>query len=156
MLNFVLKTHVYVTLFLYSNFYEIINSHCYKWFYRNNVVYLHRNSPVFLIFFVIWGGFFMDIDHILLFMTKYKLFTLKKWIKITKFLYKKRQAEFYIFHSPEFYIALIVLSFFHELFFWILLGSTIHLILDIFSHYHYHKNFRFLLIWSFIYQISKK
>lgn len=141
----------YIQIFMKSSTHIAINGSI------GTMLYIYTEiPPIFLIFFVIWGGFFMDIDHILLFMTKYKLFTLKKWIKITKFLYKKRQAEFYIFHSPEFYIALIVLSFFHELFFWILLGSTIHLILDIFSHYHYHKNFRFLLIWSFIYQISKK
>lgn len=120
------------------------------------MLYSYTEIPsILLIFFVFWGGLLMDVDHILLFMTKYKIFTLKKWVEITRNLYKKRQAEFYIFHSPEFHIILLVLSFFHELFLWILLGSAIHIMLDVLSHYHYHKNFRFLLVWSLLYHITK-
>ncbi len=140
----------YIQIFMRSSTHIITNSSI------GTLLYIYTEiTPILLILFVIWGGLLMDIDHIVLFMTKYKLFTLKKWIEITRTLYKKRQAELYIFHSPEFHIVLIVLSFFHELFLWILLGSAIHIMLDILSHYHYHKNFRFLLVWSLFYHITR-
>ena len=106
--------------------------------------------------FTIWSGFLIDIDHPFLFMAKYKIYKVKKWIKIGNFLGKKQQAELYIFHSPEVNIMILLAGLFYPIFFWIFLGGMLHIFLDIIAHYFYHKNFLFLKKWSILYNLRRK
>lgn len=108
-----------------------------------------------LVAFIAWGGIIIDVDHPILYFSKYNTLKIKDWVKIQKSLAKKLQAELYFFHSPEINLTLMILGVFYPFFLWIFLSSLIHITLDIISHYAYHKNFKFLRKWSIIYNIIK-
>lgn len=102
--------------------------------------------------FIIWGTF-LDIDHLFYLALKYKSLNIKKWLKPWKKLRKNMQAKLYVFHSPEFNLALIILCFVNKFFLIVLLASLIHIILDIIEHYLYHRNFTWIKNWSIIYNL---
>ena len=110
------------------------------------------NNSFLLIFFI--AGLLMDIDHLIFFAVKTKSFSLKKWSALGNKMRKKMQPGFYVFHSPEFCLIIMILSFFHVYFLIILINYIIHISIDITEHYTYHKNFRFIKTWSVIYQLN--
>jgi len=119
-----------------------------------SVLYFAVNiNPIFPFVFTFWGGFLIDIDHLFLFIVKYKTCRIKRWIEIGNRLGDKQQAELYIFHSPEVNLVLAISSFFSQYLFWIFIGGLVHIALDIISHYSYHKNFLFLRQWSIVYRL---
>jgi hypothetical protein len=104
--------------------------------------------------FIAWSVL-MDIDHIFLFIFKYKTLSYKKMLEIRRDLTGKMQAELYIFHSPEINIILLILSFFNQLTLVIFLSNIVHISLDIIEHYRYHKNFKWVKRWSIVHSIIK-
>ena len=112
----------------------------------------------YLILFIL-SSLLIDSDHLLLFTFKHKTLNPKKWWEIGMIYHNKSQTNFYIFHSPEFNILLIILSFYHYFFLVILLSNLIHLTLDVINHYKKQKSFRVFKEWSIInalIQLSKK
>ena len=107
-----------------------------------------------VLIFVIAGGILIDIDHLLFFMFKHKSINPKRWVLIGKKMRGKMQPGLYIFHSPEFNILLLSLSFFSEIVLIIFLSNLIHVILDIVEHYKYHGNFLWMKSWSIIYSLT--
>jgi len=106
-----------------------------------------------LIIFIIAGAA-IDIDHLLFFIFKYKEINPKNWIVIGKEYRNKMQPGLYVFHSPEFNIILLLFSFINEIILIILISNLIHISLDIFEHYHYHKNLSWIKKWSVVYSLK--
>lgn len=99
------------------------------------------NFSLFLGFIVFLSSIFIDLDHVLIYFIKTKnlnpvkfydwsMNKRKTWACVP---FEKRgnfRTPHFIFHGLEFLILLIILSFLHSFFFWILLGVLFHLILD--------------------------
>lgn len=90
----------------------------------------------------------IDFDHYLYYFFTRKTLNLKtafNWFsqksKALKKLSKQEKAEYQypimIFHGIEFWLLLILLSFLNDLFFFILLGIAIHIILDFIEIFYY-------------------
>ena len=103
---------------------------------------------------VLWGGFLIDIDHLFYFFGKYGKLGLKKLVKKWWEYGKNMRPGFYIFHSPEFTLLLMFLSFFNKIIFVMFLSQILHLILDIIPHYIVHGNFIFIKKWSIIHNLT--
>ncbi len=71
---------------------------------------------------------FIDIDHNLYYIFKYKNFSLKKAYNF--FLQDELKDVLNIFHTTEFFILIFVLSFFSKIFFYIFIGMIFHIIFD--------------------------
>lgn len=90
--------------------------------------------------FVLLGGVFIDVDHYLRY-----IFLKKNWnLKKAYYFFKRRDCnclkkEVYIFHTIETLILLIILSFFHKLFFITLIGWLLHISMDFFYNKRTHK-----------------
>ncbi len=89
--------------------------------------------------FVLVGGVLVDIDHYLLYALKYKSLNPKKsyqrFKETRKRGYREEPTVFeLLFHSIEFFVLMIVLSFFSEIFFMIFIGLFFHLLTDKIFH----------------------
>lgn len=102
------------------------------------------------VIFVLIGGIFIDVDHYLLYYSWFKktnfLKAYKYFIKFNRYPEKFLNA-FCLFHSIEFLILLVVLSFFFESVFLITIGVTFHYIFDFIFEYKMMK--RLIKEWSF-------
>ena len=106
-----------------------------------------------VVLFVI-AGIAIDIDHLLVFIFKYKKLTPKAWNEIRKKLTRKMQAELYIFHSPEFNVILLILSYFYPVLLVILISNIVHLSIDALDYFRYHHNLLCLKKWSIIHSLK--
>lgn len=90
---------------------------------------------------IIFGGFFIDTDKWLLYVIYKKDFSIRRSFKyFNQFSnMKKRPVFLCIFHTVESFILMIILSFIWLPFFYILIGMTFHLFLDLI--YAYKKGF---------------
>lgn len=90
--------------------------------------------PIFKwnILFIIVGGVLIDVDHYLLYYMKFKKFDLVKGYKYFsgKDCWKELINSLSIFHTVEFLILMIVLSFYYKPFVFIVIGIVPHLIMD--------------------------
>lgn len=87
-------------------------------------------------FFVIVSGFLIDLDHYLWYVYKFKNFNFIKaykfYLKINKEKsFAKQKKCIIIFHSVEFLILMVILSFYSKIMFIILIGLLYHYVLDI-------------------------
>jgi hypothetical protein len=103
-----------------------------------------------VLLFVLAGGVLIDLDHPVYFILKYKTINLKKWLLIAKKMESKMEPGFYVFHSPEFNILLLIAAFFSKIALIIFFSNLIHITLDIIKHYKYHRNFLWMKRWSII------
>jgi len=79
------------------------------------------------------GGFLIDVDHLFSYAVKFKSLSIKKAYKYHRNLscLKEGGKAVQIFHTLEFLILCIVLSFYSQLVFIFTLSLVIHLILDL-------------------------
>lgn len=87
-------------------------------------------------FFILFGGFLIDIDHYLWCVYNFKEFNPRKafrfYVKVNRERSYARQRKcFLVFHSIEFLILVIFLSFYSEITFLILAGLLLHYLLDV-------------------------
>jgi len=113
--------------------------------FHNNLLISSLNLFIFFIFLSV----IIDIDHYFLFSIKYRKKSTEEIIRIWKKHYKQRKPEFYIFHSPEFNIILLILSFLHPLILLIFISNLIHITLDAIDHRYFPKE------WSIIHNLKK-
>lgn len=106
-----------------------------------------------LVTIFIFAGVAIDIDHLFYFLVKCGQINPAKWISIGKAMRKRMQSGLYIFHSPEFNLLLLATSFFSDIIFVIFISNTVHIILDTYEHYQYHKNFMWIKKWSVVYSL---
>ena len=84
---------------------------------------------------------------------KEKLLNAKDMVNGKK-MRSKMQPGLYIFHSPEFNVILLSLSFINEIALVIFSSNLIHIFLDVIEHYKYHKNFFWIKEWSIIHSFK--
>lgn len=92
----------------------------------------------------------IDIDHILYFLVKCKSFSVKKMIRVLKDYHEKIRPNLYVFHSLEFNLIVMLLSFFNGIFLLLLLSNVIHISLDVIEYYNHHRNLKCIKNWSII------
>lgn len=92
---------------------------------------------------VFLAGFLIDVDHYFYYIIKNKDFSLKNsYLKHKEKIKKYRemlrnnqkpdyQYQLHIFHTIEFFMVLLALSFVSKIFFYILIGTIIHQVTDI-------------------------
>jgi hypothetical protein len=105
-----------------------------------------------IVIFVI-SAVLIDIDHLAFFSFKYKTVNPKTWLKIGNAMRNKMQPGLYVLHSPEFNLCLGIMSYYNEVILVIFLSNIIHISLDIYEHYKYHKNFKWIKSWSIVYAL---
>ncbi len=99
------------------------------------------NFSLFAGLIVLLSSIFIDLDHVLLYFLKTKnlnpwkfyewsMIKRKDWARVP---FEKKSTFYtphFIFHGVEFLVLIILLSFLHVFFFWILIGVIFHLVLD--------------------------
>ena len=133
----------------------------YSFIFVYVIVYFFQFS-IFAGAVIFLSSIFIDIDHILFYSIKERNFNLFKfwsWSKINQDKYKKLskferdklKKPYFIFHSIEFIIILIIFSFFNKIFLWILAGFLFHLVLDyialIYEKEHFSIKFSQIWLW---------
>ncbi|MDO8516830.1 MAG: hypothetical protein Q7S33_01785 [Nanoarchaeota archaeon] len=99
---------------------------------------------------VFLAAVFIDLDHYFRYIIKTKNFNFIKFMKLSyiegkklRNLSKNEKLQYkmphFLFHGIEFFLIILILSFFNSIFFWILIGITFHMILDFIDMY-YHKD----------------
>jgi len=93
------------------------------------IFFIFHITPFYtsLIFF---SSVFIDTDHYLWYVIQKKDFNLKKAFYFFKNL-KKHPPYLMIFHTLEFFLLILILSFFWKSFFYVFLGMLFHVSLDI-------------------------
>jgi len=105
------------------------------------ILYLLTPITIIQTLIIFLSSFLIDIDHYFYYVFKEKDFSLKrayryfikikqKFKKITKAQIKKYKLPLIVFHGIEFYILIIMLSFFNSFFLFILFGILIHIFFD--------------------------
>lgn len=107
-------------------------------------------TPEMLVLFISFS-ILIDIDHFLYYSIKYRNKSLKQIIEIRNYNYIKKQPSFFIFHSPEFNILILILSFFNHYALLLLISNIMHISLDIPVQ---NNKFKCLKNWSIIYNIK--
>lgn len=94
------------------------------------ILYALGVSPFYSLI-VFLASVFIDVDHYLFYVRKTGETSLKKAYRWHILLGKKHKPIMHIFHTLEFHLLILALSFFYPLFFFIFIGMLIHSFLDI-------------------------
>lgn len=120
------------------------------------------NFSLFAGLVIFLSSIFIDLDHVLLYYLENKNLNPKNffnwsdkknllWKSLEQEEKKKFKSPQYLLHGVEFILLLSVLSIKYVLFFWILLGILLHLLLDFFDLFykreHHHFSLKFSQIW---------
>lgn len=132
-------------------------------------VYILYNITIIEAFLIFFASVLIDFDHYLWYIYRKKSLNLKKayfwfkekrkiWIKLSEKEREKYKRPYLIFHSIEFWIFLVILSFVNKLFLFILIGILFHMIFDYIEIINIKEKiyFKFSLIWIFIKNKDKK
>jgi len=133
------------------------------------LAYIVFNLTLLQASLIFFSSFLIDVDHYLWFVFKrknlnlassYKRFVRKRKEYIALSLEQRKQYKkaFMIFHGIEFITLLIILSFFYNIFFFILIGVLFHLIIDWIEMIYLKMPLRYKLsqIYVFIYDRHRK
>lgn len=125
--------------------------------------YFILNISLIGVLLIFLSSFLIDTDHFFWYIYRKKSFNLKEsyfwfkekrkqWLQLSENQREKYKRPYLIFHSIEFWIILVLLSFLNKLFLFILLGIIIHIILDYIEIIYLKEKFymKFSLIWVFI------
>ncbi len=82
---------------------------------------------ILIIFFT---NLLLDVDHYILYIFKFKSFSI---IKAHDYFFNEEKPFLLFFHTVEFLLALLFFSFYFRLAFFALVGLVIHLLLDIYE-----------------------
>ena len=110
-------------------------------FISSLIIYLIFSITILQAVIIFFSSFLIDFDHYLLYIYKKKDFSLKKAVNYFKEKRrkgiarnlderKKYKKAIFIFHGIEFWLLLIILSFYINLIWFVLLGIAIHIFLD--------------------------
>lgn len=104
------------------------------------LIYFLFHITIFQAILIFLASFLIDFDHYLFSIKRTNSLNLKKAYYWHKSIPKNHKPIMHIFHTIEFMIVVAILSFFFNLFLYILIGMLFHSILDIISMI-YNKNF---------------
>jgi len=100
---------------------------------------------------ILISNILIDADHYLWYILRFNSYDLVKAFRFSKD--KKLRLKYgrllHIFHTAEVLILIIILSFYSEIFFLVLIGVVVHLLLDIIDLLLIRKHIN-LRIWSFL------
>ena len=101
--------------------------------------------PIFKwkVLFILMGGFLIDIDHYFWYIYKFRKFNLfgcRKYF-IDNNNIKEQTGGLLIFHTIEFLIASIILSFYFKFMLIFTIGILSHYFLDLLNYYFFMKRF---------------
>ena len=135
----------------------------------STLLYLIFNLTLLQVFIIFLASFLIDFDHYLYYAFKKKNFNpkyshknlverRKYWLRLSKKEKQEYKRPLILFHGIEFWILLFILSFFHKMFIFVLIGIFIHIIVDYieilyFKEVFYHK---FSQVWVVIKKKNKK
>jgi hypothetical protein len=105
------------------------------------LIYFILHLSLFSVILIFLASVFIDFDHYLWYIYKKKSLNLKsaynwfkkkreKWTKLSKKEREIYKREYLVFHSVEFWIVLLALSFISKIFLFILIGVLFHIIVD--------------------------
>lgn len=100
------------------------------------------------------SSFLIDFDHYAWFVIKKKNFNLKKAFYFLKAMDKKKPVMM-LFHTFEFILFILILSFFYNIFLFVLIGMLFHSLLDIID-LKYYKELHLREFFFFRYIFSDK
>jgi len=95
------------------------------------ILFLFFRVSLFYSIIVFLASVFIDIDHYFFYVKRKKDWNLKRAFKWYVALEKNHKPIMNIFHNIEFLILILIISFFYNIFFFILIGSLLHLIIDV-------------------------
>ena len=95
------------------------------------IIYWFSSITIFQASLIFIASVFIDFDHYIFIIKRKRYFNLKKAYFWHKNLPKKRKPIMHIFHSIEFIVLVAILSFYFNIFLFILIGMLFHSILDI-------------------------
>lgn len=132
------------------------------------LAWLIFSIPWYGVLIIFLSSFLIDVDHYLLFVYKEKDFSVKNSYELGKKINKKWKSlgykekreykcPIFILHGIEFWIILVLLSFVHNIFFWIFIGITIHMIIDLIELVQYRDPlyFKFSQIFNLIFNKTR-
>ncbi len=104
------------------------------------------NFSLFAGFIIFLSSIFIDLDHVLLYCLEKKNLHPRKffawgnehtrrWYSLSKEERENYQSPHFILHGIEFVAILIIFSFYHNFFLWVLFGVLFHLFLDLIDLY---------------------
>lgn len=97
---------------------------------------------------IVLSTFFIDVDHYIYYAYRKRDFNLrnaynhyikniKKLMSMPKKERKNYKKPIFIFHGIEFWILLLIISFFYKIIFFIFIGVMFHMLLDYFAFFYY-------------------
>jgi len=101
------------------------------------LLYILFKITLFQTLLVFLSSVLIDIDHYLFFVKRKKEFSLKKafnWHK--KLVGKQHKPIMHVFHTIEFVTLILILSFFWDIFVFVLIGILFHSIIDIIDMFY--------------------
>jgi hypothetical protein len=102
------------------------------------LLYFLFHLTLFQAFLILFASVFIDVDHYMFIVKRKKIWNLKKAYYWHKSLPKNHKTIMHIFHTVEFIVLVLLLSYFWSGFFFIFLGMIFHSILDLIDlFYHY-------------------
>jgi len=102
-------------------------------------LYFIFNLTPFEACLILLASVFIDVDHYLFIVKRKKNWNLKKAYYWHKGLPKDHKTMMHIFHTIEFTILILILSYFWNGFFFIFLGMLFHSGLDLIDLFYYSK-----------------
>jgi hypothetical protein len=98
------------------------------------IIYFFFNISLINFSLIFLSSFLIDVDHYIWYIQKKKDFSLRKAYKFLKNL-KERKLTLMIFHTIEFLLVLLFISFYYSIFKYIFIGMIFHSVLDIIDLY---------------------
>jgi len=127
------------------------------------VVFFIFNISIFQTLLIFFASFLIDFDHYMWYVYKKNEYSVKKayfwfkgkrkkWFNLSKKERDKYKRPFLVFHSIEFWIILVLLSFINKIFLFILIGVLFHMTIDYIEIFRIKERFypKFSLLWVFI------
>lgn len=99
-----------------------------------SVLLVYPSTPAIPLLFFFFSSFLIDIDHYFVYLIKEKNFNIKKsfyWHKQFREGNKFHKPMLHIFHTIEFHIFILIVSFFFPIFLFIFLGIFFHSLIDL-------------------------
>jgi len=105
---------------------------------------------------VFLSGVLVDADHYLLYVFRKKDLSVKKCYDYHKDIEGLGKDNLEIFHTFEFWVLLLVLSFYYYLFWFVLLGVMFHMVLDWIDLYKRYYRIKKVRAWSLVRWMIRK
>lgn len=103
------------------------------------IIYWFSSITIFQATLIFLSAVLIDFDHYTFYVQKKKDWSLKNAYLWHKALPKKHKPVMHPLHAIEFIILVTILSFYFNVFFFILIGMLFHSILDIIDMFYNHK-----------------